>query len=76
MNVPPPERDDPASVENAGSAEHLARQRQEAERRRLAADIAAALLPGTTSDERDPSGSTGSGRDERWYTENRPPHHG
>jgi len=46
-----------------------------AARRRRLAEVFGDVLPEATADdrpERDPS----SGADERWYTENRPPHHG
>lgn len=46
-----------------------------ARRQRLAEEIVAGMLPGTTSDERS-TGSGGSGHSEQWYRENRPPHHG
>ncbi|QGK68651.1 hypothetical protein GIY23_02955 [Allosaccharopolyspora coralli] len=51
----------------------------ETERARRLAEVFGDVLPDTTSDERR-SGSTGDepeGRDEseRWYRENRPPHH-
>lgn len=42
--------------------------------RRLLDEIFGDVLPDTTADERDPSGS--GGYDEHWYRENRPPHHG
>jgi hypothetical protein len=46
-----------------------------AARRRRLAELFGDVLPEATADdrlERDPS----SRADERWYTENRPPHHG
>lgn len=45
-------------------------------RRRLAETLAASLLPETTSDERDPGSPPDASADDRWFTENRPPHHG
>lgn len=58
------------------TAEQIAAQTLAAERRqRLAEEIVAGMLPGTTSDERS-TGSDGSGYSEQWYRENRPPHHG
>ncbi|MCI2421307.1 hypothetical protein MOQ72_28075 [Saccharopolyspora sp. K220] len=46
---------------------------QDRERRRKLAEIFGDVLPETTSDDRpDRSPST---EDERWYRENRPPHH-
>ncbi|WP_331168458.1 hypothetical protein [Pseudonocardia sp.] len=57
---PDPARPDPAAV---------------AARRRRLAELFGDVLPEATADdrlERDPS----SRADERWYTENRPPHHG
>jgi hypothetical protein len=47
---------------------HMARQR-----RRLA-EVFGDVLPETTGDDRPDDGAPGSA-DERWYTENRPPHH-
>ena len=44
------------------------------ERRRLD-EIFGEILPTVTSDERDPEPADGADR-ERWYRENRPPHHG
>jgi hypothetical protein len=47
--------------------------RAERERRRRLAEIFGDVLPETTSDDR-PDRTTG-GDEERWYRENRPPHH-
>ncbi|WP_158842496.1 hypothetical protein [Saccharothrix deserti] len=44
---------------------------EEAARRRRLAEVFGDVLPETSSDEPRPSG-----RDDRWYEENRPPHHG
>ncbi|HEY5117366.1 MAG TPA: hypothetical protein VIJ00_17730 [Nakamurella sp.] len=44
------------------------------ERRRLD-EVFGETLPTITSDERDPEPADGAER-ERWYRENRPPHHG
>ncbi len=44
------------------------------ERRRLD-EVFGDTLPTVTSDERDPEPADGAERD-RWYRENRPPHHG
>jgi len=44
------------------------------ERRRLD-EVFGDALPTVTSDERDPDPADGAERD-RWYRENRPPHHG
>ncbi|WP_188984496.1 hypothetical protein [Saccharopolyspora thermophila] len=47
------------------------RKRAEWERRRKLAEIFGDVLPDTTSDDRaEPGGDA-----ERWYRENRPPHH-
>jgi hypothetical protein len=46
-----------------------------AARRRRLAEVFGDVLPEATSDDRPESGSP-AGADERWYTENRPPHHG
>ncbi|GAA0512312.1 hypothetical protein GCM10009545_12900 [Saccharopolyspora thermophila] len=47
------------------------RERAEWARRRKLAEIFGDVLPDTTSDDRAESG----GDAERWYRENRPPHH-
>jgi hypothetical protein len=47
---------------------------QLARRRRRLAEVFGAVLPETTGDDRPDDGTPGSA-DERWYTENRPPHH-
>jgi hypothetical protein len=44
------------------------------ERRRLD-EVFGEVLPTVTGDERDPEPADGAER-ERWYRENRPPHHG
>ncbi|ONI86252.1 hypothetical protein ALI22I_26555 [Saccharothrix sp. ALI-22-I] len=44
---------------------------EEAARRRRLAEVFGDVLPEGSSDEPHPSG-----RDDRWYEENRPPHHG
>ncbi|WP_344679002.1 hypothetical protein [Saccharopolyspora taberi] len=44
------------------------------ERRRRLAEIFGDVLPETTSDER-PERPPASNETERWYRENRPPHH-
>jgi len=46
-----------------------------AARRRRLAEVFGDVLPEATSDDR-PDRDPSSGADERWYTENRPPHHG
>ncbi len=46
--------------------------RSERERARRLADVFGAVLPETTSDERVTDSAADS---ERWYRENRPPHH-
>lgn len=45
------------------------------ERRRRLSEVFGEVLPETTSDERSAPASEGGGN-ERWYRENRPPHHG
>jgi hypothetical protein len=47
---------------------------QLARRRRRLAEVFGEVLPETTGDDRPDAGTPGSA-DERWYTENRPPHH-
>ncbi|MER7013331.1 hypothetical protein ABT324_18080 [Saccharopolyspora sp. NPDC000359] len=47
--------------------------RNERERRRKLAEIFGDVLPETTSDDR--SDRAPAEDDERWYRENRPPHH-
>jgi hypothetical protein len=44
---------------------------EEAARRRRLAEVFGDVLPETSPDDPRPTG-----RDERWYEENRPPHHG
>ena len=46
-----------------------------AERRRRLAEVFGDVLPESTRDDR-PDSAPSSGADDRWYTENRPPHHG
>jgi hypothetical protein len=46
-----------------------------AARRRRLAEVFGDVLPEATGDDRSESGSP-AGADDRWYTENRPPHHG
>ncbi|MDT7675373.1 MAG: hypothetical protein QOD82_3275, partial [Pseudonocardiales bacterium] len=46
-----------------------------AARRRRLAEVFGDVLPEATSDDRSESGPP-AGADDRWYTENRPPHHG
>jgi len=48
---------------------------REAARRRRLAEVFGDVLPEATADDRPEPGSA-TGADERWYTENRPPHHG
>ncbi|MEV8438357.1 hypothetical protein AB0425_13350 [Actinosynnema sp. NPDC051121] len=44
---------------------------EEAARRRRLAEVFGDVLPETSSDDPNPTA-----RDDRWYEENRPPHHG
>jgi hypothetical protein len=46
-----------------------------AARRRRLAEVFGDVLPEATSDDRSEGGPP-AGADDRWYTENRPPHHG
>ncbi|HEX4250148.1 MAG TPA: hypothetical protein VH008_19955 [Pseudonocardia sp.] len=46
-----------------------------AQRRRRLAEVFGDVLPESTRDDR-PEGAPPGGGDDRWYTENRPPHHG
>ncbi|HEY2204345.1 MAG TPA: hypothetical protein VGH99_07710 [Pseudonocardia sp.] len=55
-------------------AERDARASEAARRRRLA-EVFGDVLPEGTGDDRPDASSTGPA-DERWYRENRPPHHG
>ena len=48
-----------------------ARAAEEAARRRRLAEVFGEVLPEGSADEPRPTG-----RDDRWYEENRPPHHG
>ena len=50
-------------------------QRSALERRRRLAEVFGDVLPETSSDER-PEGADDTRRDDTWYRENRPPHHG
>ncbi|GAA4884689.1 hypothetical protein [Saccharopolyspora cebuensis] len=50
-------------------------QKPDWERRRRLAEVFGDVLPDTTSDERAEERPGGDDR-ERWYRENRPPHHG
>lgn len=65
MNVPGPEND-----QVAGQPED----RPKIDRKRLD-EIFGEVLPESTSDDRD-HGQSSAGRDDTWFTENRPPHHG
>lgn len=65
----PPERGDVGSrPERSDAAAELAR------RRRLA-ELFGEVLPEDTADDRLDRGHGGGALDERWYLENRPPHH-
>jgi hypothetical protein len=44
--------------------------------RRKLDEVFGDVLPSTTSDERDDGHDQGSRDNERWYRDNRPPHHG
>ena len=57
--------DDAAAATDAASAA------AEAARRRRLAEVFGDVLPEGSSDDPRPTG-----RDDRWYEENRPPHHG
>lgn len=48
--------------------------RPKIDRKRLD-EIFGEVLPESTSDDRD-HGQSSAGRDDTWFTENRPPHHG
>ena len=49
--------------------------RRELARRRRLAEVFGDVLPEATRDDTPDPPDTGSGADERWYTDNRPPHH-
>ncbi len=62
---------DTASSSAAAPASAAASAPEEAARRRRLAEVFGDVLPEGSSDEPSPTG-----RDDRWYEENRPPHHG
>ncbi|MFI9010546.1 hypothetical protein ACIGNX_25250 [Actinosynnema sp. NPDC053489] len=57
--------------DDADAATPAATAAEEAARRRRLAEVFGDVLPEGSSDEPRPGG-----RDDRWYEENRPPHHG
>jgi hypothetical protein len=61
--------------EAAGDESPAADAVKAAERRRRLAEVFGDVLPESTRDDR-VEGGPSSGADDRWYTENRPPHHG
>ncbi|PSL54151.1 hypothetical protein B0I31_107206 [Saccharothrix carnea] len=65
MTGPADDADPATSATSATSAA------EEAARRRRLAEVFGDVLPEDSSDEPRPTG-----RDDRWYEENRPPHHG
>jgi hypothetical protein len=82
---PVPESTPPTGRASVGQAESASGQAESADgqtesaretaRRRRLADLLGDVLPETTADDRpEPGPETRS--DERWYLENRPPHHG
>ena len=58
-------------ADDADAASAAASAAAEAARRRRLAEVFGDVLPEDSSDEPRPTG-----RDDRWYEENRPPHHG
>jgi len=62
-------------AEPAGDESPVADAVKAAERRRRLAEVFGDVLPESTRDDRVEGGPSG-GADDRWYTENRPPHHG
>lgn len=69
-----PERD--ASNREGSGRGDPDRVRAEVERRRRLGDVFGEVLPESTSDDVDTDrAAPGRPADERWYTENRPPHH-
>jgi hypothetical protein len=64
-----------AESEGAAPAAMAADSVRAAERRRRLAEVFGDVLPESTRDDRVEGGSP-TGADDRWYTENRPPHHG
>jgi hypothetical protein len=70
------EQAEPEVAEQAQLAEpELGEAVRAAARRRRLAEVFGDVLPEATGDDRPESGSP-AGADDRWYTENRPPHHG
>ncbi|ROP38597.1 hypothetical protein [Saccharothrix texasensis] len=68
MTGPADDADATADATPAASAASVA---EEAARRRRLAEVFGDVLPEGSADEPHPTG-----RDDRWYEENRPPHHG
>ncbi|MBB5807512.1 hypothetical protein F4560_007280 [Saccharothrix ecbatanensis] len=66
-----PDDADTASSAAAAASDTAAAASEEAARRRRLAEVFGDVLPEGSSDEPTPTG-----RDDRWYEENRPPHHG
>jgi hypothetical protein len=77
---PPPAEPPPAEPPPAEPAETEPIQTESAAdgpaRRRRLAEVFGEVLPEATVDDRPDRGSGGGDLDERWYRENRPPHHG
>jgi hypothetical protein len=69
--VTDPDDADTASSAAAAASDTAAAASEEAARRRRLAEVFGDVLPEGSSDEPTPTG-----RDDRWYEENRPPHHG
>jgi hypothetical protein len=69
--VTDPDDADTASSAAAAASDPAAAASEEAARRRRLAEVFGDVLPEGSSDEPTPTG-----RDDRWYEENRPPHHG
>lgn len=67
-----PEATEPEATEPEATAVDAVRA---AERRRRLAEVFGDVLPESTRDDR-PAGAPPTSTDDRWYTENRPPHHG
>jgi hypothetical protein len=61
--------------ERAGGAQKPDELARAAARRRRLAEVFGEVLPDSTGDDRPEPESPGA-LDERWYTDNRPPHHG
>jgi hypothetical protein len=65
---------EPMEPRDNGGVTDRAKDRELARQRRKLAEVFGEILPETTRDERTDD-AEGAGDSERWYRENRPPHH-